>query len=340
MLQFNKINKLKIILLSLCTVLSVSLFAQNEKTTEESTIVMTQSELNSFLNAIADARRSKLKEKETRKEKEYLNQLRLKYKQRSEMEPSTFESGNISNQQILRELRSLNQRIDNLNSNNKMSSMGRDNSTIIIPGNSNPNTVYREYDRNSTTFIPENNSVNMDTTNIKIKELQEMIDSLTNVEKNLSILKKNNSLEDSLVANKTRLNALKRKMDSLEMKMQETNNSNKTEEFTQKSSYFKQQVYFDNNSEQLRTNYYTNIRDLTQILIDYPDAKIMLEGWASPVGNTTYNKQLSMRRAESVENAFINNGIAANRIITAFRGEDKSTSEQQARRVDISIILK
>ena len=180
----------------------------------------------------------------------------------------------------------------------------------------------------------------MDTTNIKIKELQEMIDSLTNVEKNLSILKKNNSLEDSLVANKTRLNALKRKMDSLEIKMQETNNSNKTEEFTQKSYYFKQQVYFDINSEQLRTNYYTNIRDLTQILIDYPDAKIMLEGWASPVGNTTYNKQLSMRRAESVENAFINNGIAANRIITAFRGEDKSTSEQQARRVDMSIILK
>ena len=79
---------------------------------------------------------------------------------------------------------------------------------------------------------------------------------------------------------------------------------------------------------------------MTQILNKYPEAKVMLEGWASMVGKADYNKQLSMRRAEAVEKALINNRIDASRIITSFRGEDKVSSEQYARRVDMSIIVR
>jgi outer membrane protein OmpA-like peptidoglycan-associated protein len=117
-------------------------------------------------------------------------------------------------------------------------------------------------------------------------------------------------------------------------KMAQTNESSKDK------TYFKQQVYFDNNSETLRAEYMPYIRDLTQILIKYPEAKVLLEGWASPVGKSSYNKQLSMRRALAVEQAFINNQIDKSRLITAFRGEDETSSEQHARRVEMSIIVR
>lgn len=342
MLQFNKINKLKIILLSLCTVLSVSLFAQSEKTIKEGTIVMTKDELNSFLTTVANARRSQLKERENKRLKENLFDLRSKYYVLSKMDNrESSRYVDTSNEQILRELLYLNQRIDNLYSNNNMlPSNNRGNSTIIIPNSPNTNPVYREKDRNTITVIPKNKGENKNVNDDKIKELQNMIDSLKNAGAKTAIMNKENSFADSLYARKTKQSDLERQMDSLMLKLKNTENSEKTKEPTEINSYFMQQVYFDNNSEKLIANYFTQIQDLTHILIKYPKAKILLEGWASPLGKVNYNKQLSMRRAESVERAFINNGIDANRIITSFRGEDKSSSEQEARRVDMSIVLR
>ncbi len=334
--------KIKIILLSLCTILSVSLFAQREKTTEESTIVMTQAELNSFLSTIADARRSQLNERENKKLKEHLLELRLKYNESSELKTRSSGYGDLSNQQILRELRYLNQRMDNLSGSNSnmLPSLNRDNSTIIMPGgNTNPYPYYQGNVR-SATVIPNNESTDNDVNDDRINELQAKIDSLRNVGTMIPIVEKDNSFADSLNADKLKLNDLRRQMDSLEMKMKNVDNPVKSEASNENKAYFKQQVYFDNNSELLRANYFPHIQDVTQILVKYPEAKILLEGWASPLGNTTYNKQLSMRRAESVERAFINNGIDTSRIITSFRGEDKSSSEQHARRVDMSIVLR
>jgi outer membrane protein OmpA-like peptidoglycan-associated protein len=129
-------------------------------------------------------------------------------------------------------------------------------------------------------------------------------------------------------------------MEQLESKLNASNNKNKPSKPAKDNSYFKQQVYFDNNSESLRDEYFKYVQDLTQLLLEYPEAKVMLEGWASPVGKADYNKRLSMRRSESVEKAFVNNGIDSSRILTSFRGEDKISSEQHARRVDMSIIVR
>ena len=104
-------------------------------------------------------------------------------------------------------------------------------------------------------------------------------------------------------------------------------------------SFFTQQVYFANDSEKVNAEYLRYVQDLTQILLKYPEAKILLEGWASPVGKADYNKRLSMRRSESVQKAFINNGIDASRILTSFKGEDTKSSAQHARRVDMSVVI-
>ena len=336
MLQLNT-HKLKTLVLSVCILFSVSLFAQSEKTSDKSTIVMTEAELSSFLSTIADARRAQLKERDTRSKKQDLAELRLKYQQRTGQERSGMQSGGydqISNQQILSELRYLNQRIDNLSSGrNVLPSASRDNSTIIMPGsNAAPNPVYPSSDRSTATIIPSNSR--------KIKELQYELDSLKKVEAIKASFNKENSFVDSLSTMKGRLDDVRRQMDSLESKMIAANKLTKIEDSGDIKSYFKQQVYFDNNSETLRGDYIPYIQDLVQILNQFPEAKVMLEGWASTVGKANYNKQLSMRRAEAVEKAFINNRIDASRIITSFRGEDTASSEQHARRVDMSIIVR
>ncbi len=329
----NTTIKVKTILLSVCLLSSVGLFAQSEKTSEKSTIVMTKSELNSFLTTVADARRAQIKERENRSVRQDLAELRLKYEQGSRTRNSGYDNG--SNQQILNEIRYLNQRIDNMgyrndNNNSGYGSRSRDNSTIIMPSGSN--TAHPSYMPNggsSTTVIPSNKR--------KINDLQAKIDSLSSSDANRNNIVQNNSYTDSIDNLKGSLSDIRRQMESMEAKMKADKKIVAPEE---SKSYFKQQVYFANNSEALNAEYLRYVQDLTQILINYPEAKILLEGWASPVGKAAYNKQLSMRRSESVEKAFLNNGIDQSRILTSFKGEDTKSSAQHARRVDMSIVVK
>lgn len=362
MLQLKTKNKIRSFLVVICILFSVSIFSQSEKTSEKSTIVMTQSELTSFLSSIADARRAVLNKRDSVQQKKYLAELRLKHQNRSETRNGAYD--NAYSQQILQELRYLNQRIDNLSPNNTASPASRDNSTIIMSSNTTPGSLNQPNEPSTITVIPSNDKL--------IKKLESRIDSLKNAEsKNAESNIANNSLkiandslkiannnlktendslkiaddslniaDDSLNIMKGNLVDVRRQLDSLESKFIANNKLTKTEDTSGEKTYFKQQVYFDNNSETMKTEFYPNVQDLTQILIDYPEAKVLLEGWASPVGKVNYNKALSMRRAEAVEQAFLNNRIDKTRILTSFRGEDKTSSEANARRVDMSIIVR
>lgn len=330
MTQKNTLVKVKTIVLSICILFSVSLFAQSEKASEKSVIVMTKSELNSFLTTVADARRAQLKEREKRSQKSDLAELRLKYEQGSRMRNSNnYDDG--GNQQIMRELRYLNDRINSMNSGSNtgmfIPQRGRDNSTIIMPGSSNV-SPYIQNPGTAATIVPSNNP--------KINELQAKIDSLKMADANRSSYVQNNTYPDSLSNLKGNLSDIRKEMERLEAKM----NADKKVVAPEKAkTYFKQQVYFANDSEAVKAEYLKYIQDLTQILLKYPEAKVLLEGWASPVGKADHNKRLSMRRSESVQKAFVNNGIDPSRILTAFKGEDTQSSAQHARRVDMSIVV-
>lgn len=334
MLKLNKSIQIKTIVLSLGILFSAGLYAQNEKTSDKSTIVMTKSELNSFLSTVADARRAQLTERENKDLKQYLAELRLKYQQVSGREYNNYQyspNENGSNQQILNELRYLNQRIDRLESNGSGDSKSsRNNSTIIVPGAS---SSYLPNNRKATTNVYSNSK--------KINELQSKIDSLKRVDASTNGMAKEKSYADPVKSMNRNLADVRRQMEILESKMMASNKRIvKSKESGSNKSYFKQRVYFENNSETLSDRYLKDIQDLTQILKDYPEAKILLEGWASPLGKVNYNKQLSMRRAESAKKAFVDYGVDANRIISAFKGEDKISSAEEARRVDMSIIVK
>jgi outer membrane protein OmpA-like peptidoglycan-associated protein len=317
-------NKLKLIGLIFLIIFSTTSFAQ-----EKSEIVMTKSELESFLNTIADARRSQIEAKNEDRAKNELAELRYQYN--NGIDSRRTGNRDISNYEILRELDRLNARLDYMNSRNSgMLSNGKgSSSTLVVPGGSN-SPGYIPYNQGQQ-LVPGQDLV----TAKSIWELERKLDSLKSVQANLppSTKTENQEIAD-----------LKNQFQSLEQKLANTQNPTERrsllEELLAKFKNFKKQVFFANNSDQLSSNDFAYIQDVAQVLKQYPELSIVLEGWASTSGKLDYNKQLSMRRSESVEQALLSNGISPVRIVSSFRGEDKSSTAAMARRVDMSIILK
>lgn len=339
-------NKLKFIGLTILIVFSFSAFAQ-----EKSEIVMTEAELESFLEKVADARRAQLKAKNVNKSKNELAELRYQYN--NQLNSRGSGNSEISNYQILREIDRLNARLDYMTgATTELSPSGRgSSSTVIVPGGgSNSSPGYIPFNQgqlyNQRQQLVPNQSNNIpyqdQTTTRSIWELERQLDSLKSVQSNLQPTETKDVKKEE--AKNREIDDLKNQFHSLEQRLANAENPIERryllEELLAKFKNFKKQIFFANNSDQLESNDFGYIQDVTQILRQYPELSVVLEGWASPIGKVDYNKQLSMRRSESVERAFLKNGISQDRLVSSFRGVDKSTSASMARRVDMSIILK
>jgi outer membrane protein OmpA-like peptidoglycan-associated protein len=85
--------------------------------------------------------------------------------------------------------------------------------------------------------------------------------------------------------------------------------------------------YFDFNSAALSAAEEAKIGTFTAYLARETDVHLSLEGFADQVGgNSDYNRNLSLRRAEAVEAALLGRGIAANRIDGLIIGHGASTA--------------
>ena len=112
------------------------------------------------------------------------------------------------------------------------------------------------------------------------------------------------------------------------------------EDLLAKYGHKKTPIYFANNSYNPLPHDTVAIDQIVTMLRENPELSILLEGYASNVGSSEYNNQLSMRRSESVARLLQKQGIALQRILTAFRGIDNSVEIEKARRVDISVIIR
>ena len=112
------------------------------------------------------------------------------------------------------------------------------------------------------------------------------------------------------------------------------------EDLLAKYGHKKTPIYFANNSYTPLPHDTVAIDQIVTMLRENPELSILLEGYASNVGSSEYNNQLSMRRSESVARLLQKQGIALQRILTAFRGIDNSVEIEKARRVDISVIIR
>lgn len=109
----------------------------------------------------------------------------------------------------------------------------------------------------------------------------------------------------------------------------------------QKSQYDGQtsEVFFANAKYNLSNEAITTIDKVVALLKNDAQLDVMVKGFASKVGNSLYNQNLSLKRSDNVKQAIISKGIAPGRVLTTYHGEDFSNrSEAESRRVDIIIL--
>jgi len=101
-------------------------------------------------------------------------------------------------------------------------------------------------------------------------------------------------------------------------------------------------IFFETGSDKLKTSSKVSLDDLADILKQYPEAKLSIEGHTDDVGDDKMNLDLSQKRCESVKNYLVSKGIAAERLTAQGFGEtkpiaDNKTSDGRAknRRVEL-----
>jgi outer membrane protein OmpA-like peptidoglycan-associated protein len=106
-------------------------------------------------------------------------------------------------------------------------------------------------------------------------------------------------------------------------------------------------VTFDHDSATVRPGLYTEIDRIANVMLQYPDTLIRVEGHTDSTGTEEYNMDLSARRADSVKNLIVQKGIAPVRLETMAFGEsspvatnDTEAGRQMNRRVEIKIAPK
>ncbi len=103
---------------------------------------------------------------------------------------------------------------------------------------------------------------------------------------------------------------------------------------------FKGETFFDYDSATLLPGGYREVARAASVLNKYDQTQIEVGGHTDSRGSEQYNQQLSMRRAETVKNALVQQGVAPSRIMAIGYGESLPISSNHAmnRRVEIVII--
>jgi outer membrane protein OmpA-like peptidoglycan-associated protein len=103
-------------------------------------------------------------------------------------------------------------------------------------------------------------------------------------------------------------------------------------------------VTFDVNSAVVRPGLYSEITRIASVVRDYPQTVVRVEGHTDSTGSESYNMDLSRRRANSVKNIVIQQGVSSSRIETVAFGEsapvasnDTEFGRARNRRVEIKI---
>jgi len=105
------------------------------------------------------------------------------------------------------------------------------------------------------------------------------------------------------------------------------------------------EVSFDFNSSSIKSTFYSPLNKMADIMARYPQTQIVVVGHTDNVGSEQYNLELSLRRANSVADYLIQNGVAQSRMGTEGRGELEpiasnatESGRSQNRRVEIYVV--
>jgi type IX secretion system PorP/SprF family membrane protein len=98
-------------------------------------------------------------------------------------------------------------------------------------------------------------------------------------------------------------------------------------------------VYFETNKWDIRTDARTELDNLLEVLKTNPNLKIEVAGHADQRGSASYNKWLSNKRSNAVRDYLIKNGVSPSQLEVKGYGEDSSfPTLDENRRVEFKII--
>ena len=91
-------------------------------------------------------------------------------------------------------------------------------------------------------------------------------------------------------------------------------------------------IHFDTNKYDIKPQYHDELKKLADFLMEFPNAKGVIEGHTDNVGDMAANMKLSQRRADSVRNYLIDKfGIASDRVTAVGYGPKKPVASNKAR---------
>lgn len=106
---------------------------------------------------------------------------------------------------------------------------------------------------------------------------------------------------------------------------------------------FDSSLAFKINSAELNNDYKEDLTSAAEVFNNYEDTNILIEGHTDDSGSAEYNMKLSKKRAETVANFLIENGIDESRLTINWYGEEQPKYEnndenrEKNRRVELGI---
>jgi peptidoglycan-associated lipoprotein len=93
-----------------------------------------------------------------------------------------------------------------------------------------------------------------------------------------------------------------------------------------------QDAYFDYNRHTLRPDAVSTLnadsKELAQIMSQYPDYKLRVEGYCDERGSAEYNLALGEARAKSAKDYLVSVGVSADQLSTVSYGKEKQTCDE------------
>ncbi|MEQ1691348.1 MAG: OmpA family protein [Gemmatimonas sp.] len=103
-------------------------------------------------------------------------------------------------------------------------------------------------------------------------------------------------------------------------------------------------LLYDFDSDAIRAESGQNLRNLAVSLNKYPKTELLIVGHTDALGSTTYNQDLSMRRANSASRYLAAQGVSSSRLRASGRGElealasnETEAGRQTNRRIEVAI---
>ena len=157
-------------------------------------------------------------------------------------------------------------------------------------------------------------------------------------------------LQSNLVKKQADLSIMERQFTDLQRQfgneLQKVSAQNRLSSLKELSEGVSLAVYFRTGSADLNETTLPRIHQLAGFLQQFPEVRLLVEGHADKRGATEFNRDLGHKRAQSVEAALLQAGIAENRILTHSYGESGAVApetDQEGvafdRRVDIILTL-